>query len=196
TTAPTAVDDTHGSGAGFSFVQGLGLDNQSGRLYVSSTENVAGTGTAHRVYILDNVTAPAATLNPIATFDAHSATFSGSVNPNGDQVKYRFEYVDDANFQATGFASASRVPLADVNLGAGSSSIDVSAQTPHHLVPSTLYHVRLVAKQVFSTTETIGGPLTFTTPGAGPSSEADATGIGTEEATLRAAIDPEGQAVT
>lgn len=194
--APTAIDDTHGEEAGFDAVNGFGLDGSSGKLYVSSTNDVPGIRLGHRVYVLDEITAPAATLDPIATFDAHSATFTGDVNPNGNRTKYRFEYVDDAEFNANGFTNSVKVPFADVDLGAGTASVPVEVETPHHLIPSTTYHVRLVAKQTFTVTETIGGPLTFTTPGAAPSFAADATGIEADSATLRAAINPEGQEVT
>ncbi len=195
TAAPTAVDDEHGGEAGFSTVNGLGLDDASGKLYIAATTSVSGLPSDARVYVLDDITAPAATLDPITTFDAHSAVFSGEVNPNGNQTGYRFEYVDDAEFQANGFTNAVKYPLADVQLGAGTASVPVEDEIPHHLVPGTEYHVRLVAKQVFTTTETIGGPQTFTTPGAAPSFQVTAN-AGEEEATLRAAIDPEGQAVT
>lgn len=193
--APTAVDDTHGGEAGFDRVQGLGLDHSSGRLFVSDIFAVSGLGAAHRVYILDESVPPAATIDPVTSFDAHSATFSGSVNPNGSETKYRFEYVDDADFQATGFTNASRVPISDVILGHGESPIPVDQETPHHLVPGTTYHVRLVAKRMFSTVETIGGPVTFTTLAAAPSFKTGATAA-EEEVTLRAAVNPEGQVVT
>ncbi len=189
TAAPTAVDDTHGGEAGFTSVAGLGLDDTSGKLYVAA--HFQG-----RVYVLDNATVPGATLDPVSGIGTHSATFSGEVNPNGTRTGYRFEYVDDATFQATGFTNAAKYPPADVDLGAGTSSIPVEAEPPHHLVPSTEYHVRLVAKNVFTANEAIGGPLTFTTAGATPSVKAVATDVEADEATLRAAIVPEGQAVS
>jgi hypothetical protein len=188
TAPPAAADDSHGAEAGLGSVSGLGLDYSSGRLYVSG-------GFSGAVYVIDDVVAPAATLNPITSFDAHSATFTGAVNPNGNRTKYRFEYVDHAGFLANGFTNASLIPIADVDLGAGTASIPLEAETPHHLVPNTTYHVRLLAKQFFTATQTIGGPLTFTTPGAAPSFHVGAT-ADTEAATLRAAIDPENQAVT
>ncbi len=194
TAAPTAADDAHGSGAGFDSVSGLGLDSGTGRLFVSGSSAKAGSGP--RVFVLDDNVAPSATLDSISTFDAHSATFSGSVNPTGFYTTYRFEYVDDAEFTANGFDNAKQVPLADVALGNGSSSIDVEQDTPHTLTASTTYHVRLLAGQLFSPTATIGGPQTFTTDGAAPSFHAAASVTGADTATLRAAIDPENQAVT
>jgi hypothetical protein len=192
---PAAANDQHGAGAGFTTANGLGINDVTGKLYVSATTAVSGLAAGHRVYVLDNAPAPAATLDPVTSFDAHSATFSGEANPNGTRTGYHFEYVDDANFQATGFTNAAKFPLADVGLGSGTSSIDVETETPHHLVPGTTYHVRLIAKQTFTSTEAIGGPQTFTTPGSAPTFHATTT-VGEEEATLRAAINPENQAVT
>jgi hypothetical protein len=198
TTAPTAVDDTHGSGAGFPAfsVRGLGLDEASGRLFVSSNGDVSGTGEANRVYILDNSVAPGASIDPVTTFDAHSATFSGQADPNGVQAAYRFEYVDDAEFLANGFTNAKQVPVTDKRIGSGDTAVSVQQQTPDNLIAGTTYHVRLVAKQVFSSTQTIGGPITFTTDDSAPSIDGAAATVSTEEATLRGTIDPENQAVT
>ncbi len=194
---PSAADDTHGAGAGFGeggrTTSGLGLDDATGTLYLDA-EISAVRG--ERLYVLKDSVPPAATLDSITSFDAHSATFSGHVNPNGSRTAYRFEYVDDAEFAAHGFEDAAQVPVTDPDLGAGTATIDVSQEAPHHLVPGTTYHVRLLAKQILGATATIGGPLTFTTPGAAPSLHAEASGIGTEQATLRGAIDPENQAVS
>ena len=58
--------------------------------------------------------------------------------------------------------------------------------------------MRLVARQLFTPTQTIAypTPLTFTTPGSKPSFHAEANVTGADAATLRAAINPENQAVT
>jgi hypothetical protein len=197
TAAPTAVDDTHGQGAEFRPFDtvGLGFDPLSGRLFVSS--GFARGENAARVYILDNEPpAPAASIDAVTEFDAHSATFSGSVDPNGARTGYHFEYVNDAEFQANGFANAQRTPLADRNVGAGEDPVTVEDPIPSQLIPSTTYHVRLVVKQTFSATQISSSPVTFTTPGASPSLQAAATDVEVNGATLRGAINPEGQAVT
>ena len=196
--APTAADDIHGAGAGFSTVISLGLDDAIERLFVGAnltgvTQNAVS---GQLVFALDDNVAPGATLDAPTGVSAHSATFSGSVDPNGFYATYRFEYVDDAEFQANGFANAKRWPNADVALGKGEDPVAVGNETPHTLTPSTTYHVRLLAGQAFSPTETVAGPLTFTTPAAAPSVEANATEIGTDHATLRGAVDPQNQAVS
>ena len=185
--APTADDDRHGEGAGFAFAATLGLDEASGRLLI---------GAANRVYILEEAPAPGASLDPVAEFDAHAATFSGTVDPNGVATGYRFEYVDDAEFQANGFENASPVPIADADAGEGEDPVAVEHETPHTLIPGTLYHVRLLAKRTLSLAGAIGGPQTFTTPGAAPAIDGTAATVSTAKATLRGAIDPENEAVT
>jgi hypothetical protein len=197
TAPPTAVDDTHGAGAEFSSnsTGGLGVDSASGRLYVS-TENAAGQSAA-RVYILDEAPAPTASIDPVTSFDAHSATFSGEVDPNGAFSGYHFEYVDDAEFQANGFTNAQRYPLSDVGVGRGENPVAVETEIPHHLVAGTTYHVHLVAKRTYGTAENASSAVTFTTPASAPSIDGtEATVGGVDSATLRGTIDPEGQAVT
>lgn len=195
TVPPAAVDATHGAGAAFSSVNGLAQNETTGQLIVSAYTGVFGTYRDY-VFILDDNVAPTATLDPITNFDAHSAELTGSVNPNGFYAKYRFEYVANAEFEANGFTNATRVPIADAQAGKGTAVVPVAQDTPHHLVPGTTYHVRLVAGQVFSPTEVVGGPLTFTTPGASPGIAGPLAAPSTAKATLRAAINPENQAVT
>ena len=193
TAAPTAVDDTHGTEAGFSAfnVTGLGFDPGSGDIFVSDTDQ------GSRVYVLGEAPAPEATLDPVTQHDARSATFTGTVEPNGALTGYHFEYVNDTDFQASGFEEALSVPIADVSAGHGENPVPVEAQTPHHLVPGTLYHVRLVAKRAYSDSEAVSGAQTFTTQGAAPTIEGiDASVSSPEEATLLGTIDASNQAVT
>jgi hypothetical protein len=196
--APTAVDDTHGTEAGFGtfLILGLGLDDASGHIFVSAQGNLGGLGGGSRVYILGDSVAPGASIDSVTSFDAHSATFSGEVDPNGAQTNYRFEYVDDAEFQANGFANAKQVPITDKRIGDSEGPVPVQAQTPDSLIANTTYHVRLVAKQTFTSTQTIAGPVTFTTDASAPSIDGTAATISTDEATLRGTINPENEEVT
>jgi hypothetical protein len=199
TSAPSAVDDTHGAEAGFETfgVLGLGFDETSGHIFVSAQGDVSGTGYAHRVYILGEAPAPAATLDPVTIHDAHSATFTGSVDANGALTGYRFEYVDDAEFGANGFTNATRVPISDVSVGHGEGAVPVEAKTSHHLIPGTLYHVRLVAKHTFYASQAVSSTQTFTTENAAPVIDGiDASVPGTEEATLLGAIERSSQEVS
>jgi hypothetical protein len=197
--APVAVDDTHGAGAGFTTVNGLGLNDSSGELLVTASSNLVGDGGFARVFILDDNVAPSVTLDPVTVFDAHSATLTGSVNPNGFHATYRFEYVDDAEYLSNEFANAQRIPIATnlyTQIGNGTSPLALEHELPAHLIPGTTYHVRLVAGQVSSPTTTISGEQTFTTDDSAPTITGTAATISTDEATLRGAINPEDEAVT
>jgi hypothetical protein len=187
TAAPITVADEHGAGAGFTTVLGLGLDDEAERLFVSQGE---------KIHILEENVAPEATLDPVTEFDAHSATFTGTADPNGFEATYRFEYVDDAEFTANGFENAAQVPIADEGVGNGDSPVAVEDETGDNLLPGTLYHARLVVRQTLAGTEDVGGPVTFTTPGTAPSIAGTDVTIATDEATLRGAIDPENEEVS
>ncbi len=104
--APTEADDTHGAEAGLSSVRGLGLNGAAGKLYVSATSEVGGLGSAHRVYALgeeSSLSSPSAAMT--VTPAARSATFTGSVNPNGGVVDCRFQYsTDEAHWTDVGNA--------------------------------------------------------------------------------------------
>jgi hypothetical protein len=193
--APTEDDDEHGAEAGFSTVNGLGFDDSSGRLFVSSTSFgfAQGIGNGSRVFLLDETPDPVPSLDPITTFDTEMATFTGTVNPEGGETVYRFEYVDDAEFLANGFENATQVPTTEGNVGHGTSPVAVEADTPHDLAGGTTYHVRLVAKRFFTTVET-EDEKTFTTTASAPTVEGTvATQVKTESANLRAAINTEGE---
>jgi hypothetical protein len=112
-TAPTAVDDTHGAAAGFNTVQGFGLNSSSGSLYVSATGSAVGLVAGHRVYRLaDSSSLP----NPTASMSSveaggitaigdRSATFHGTVDPKGGLVGCKFQYsTDEVNWTDAGFA--------------------------------------------------------------------------------------------
>ena len=73
-----------------------------------------------------------------------SALLKGEVDPAGEATVYRFEYVDQASFAASGFANAAVTPVTPV-----------AAAAPHParaalagLVPDTTYRYRLTATQL------------------------------------------------
>ncbi len=74
-----------------------------------------------------------------------AATFEGLVNPEGDTTEVKFEYVDETDFKASGYADA--VSTAPVVLGeSGFNDEHVEAHLPEKsLVPGTTYHWRIVA---------------------------------------------------
>jgi hypothetical protein len=102
---------------------------------------------------------------PIVSFGAAgvettSATLRASINPAGSPASYRFEYVEESQFQATGFGNAIKVPTADVALGSGSSAKAVS-RFVSGLSPATKYRFRVIAANAVGITET--APKSFKT---------------------------------
>jgi hypothetical protein len=97
-----------------------------------------------------------------------SARLEGKVNPEGELTTYRFEYVSDAKFQATGYAEATSVPLGGEGIGDGIEGIVVS-QSISGLSPATTYHFRLIATNPTDTVESADGIFTtfLTPPGLG-----------------------------
>ncbi len=72
------------------------------------------------------------------------AILAASVNPNGIATSYRFEYVTQAEFEASGYAGAISTPAPDGNAGAGIAPKALSAAVSG-LAPDTAYRFRLVA---------------------------------------------------
>jgi hypothetical protein len=80
-------------------------------------------------------------------------TLEGEVDPGGLQTGYRFEYVDDATFEfdllesglGHGFDHATRVPVPDEELAAGSAPVAVF-QSVSGLQAGTKYHFRIFAE--------------------------------------------------
>jgi hypothetical protein len=137
---------THLACAGIDFPRDLALNPASGRIYLASE---APVNTA-QVYVLDDVTPPTATIDPVTEFDAFSATLKGEVDPQGSPTECRFDYIAKAAFEANvaaaeePFAGAAKVPC-ESSPGEGSGPILVSAQIKGELTPNTPYKARLVA---------------------------------------------------
>jgi hypothetical protein len=114
-----------------------------------------------------------------------TATLNGSIDPNGRQTSYYFEY-------GTTTAYGSRAPVPDGDAGSGTALENVSAPISG-LSPSTTYHFRLVAVSSAGTTE--GADRTFTTTPLPPAPEVVTGGahsITHEFATITGSVDPNG----
>jgi hypothetical protein len=116
-----------------------------------------------------------------------TATLEASVDPEGGETTYHFEYVDDAHYRASGYASASSTPPTSI----GSSFDDQSAIVAlTGLVPGGTYHYRIVATSSQGTTNGADQVLVTVPPAQveGPW-VADVAGT---SATFQARIDPLG----
>ncbi|HWA55397.1 MAG TPA: hypothetical protein VG816_14600 [Solirubrobacterales bacterium] len=94
-----------------------------------------------------------------------SATFHATVNPNGVDTSYVFEYVTQADFEASGFAGATSVPLGGESIGAGTANVEVSA-TAEGLEPKGAYRFRVSATSADGTSTS--SALPFATFGPAP----------------------------
>jgi hypothetical protein len=176
--------------------RGLAIDSSDGTIYFTSSSGPA------RVYVLGDVTPPTSTIDPVAEFDAFSATLEGKVDPEGPpSTECRFDYITKAAFEANlgegknGFIGAAKSPCLS-NPGSGTTPIVVKA-TATSLAPSTVYEVRLVAlKEPFGDVATASSPEEFTTaPEPPPTLVTGAVAPrGTTTARLNGFVNPNGSA--
>lgn len=114
-------------------------------------------------------TLPPITLGGVwaTSVETDSARLHAALNPNGIAATAHFEYVDDATYQASGFANAQKTPLIDF----GSGTKETSKSTLiHPLAENTTYHYRYVAEDIFGIFT--GPERTLTTVSAnGPAKE-------------------------
>jgi hypothetical protein len=74
---------------------------------------------------------------------ATSADLHGQVNPNGIETTFRFEYLTEVAYRASGFSGASWAPTGGSGLvGSGSTPVQVNAHLDG-LAPNTAYRYRL-----------------------------------------------------
>jgi DNA-binding beta-propeller fold protein YncE len=173
--------ETHAAGSGLPAVNGMTLDSSSDRIYLTP-----GAPQANRIFVLGHITPPSATIAPSSDVTAISATFNGTVNPNGGSLStgYHFEYSDDGGVTWTS------VPIPDVDVGNGTSDVPVS-QAITGLEPNTGYQVRLVASRPFAGGSATSAVDTFTTDAAPPSiSGVAAREITDTTAVLSGQVDP------
>jgi len=143
---PTAVDDEHGQGAGFTTVNGLGLNDASGQLFVSATTSVTGLSAGHRVYVIDDaLPPPVPVLEPITVKADKTATFTATIDPEGGHVSgCTFEYSTDPGFTGAVEVEEPDCLSLDPNGGPQTVSEEVSG-----LNPNTTYHVRFELSRTF-----------------------------------------------
>lgn len=73
-----------------------------------------------------------------------SARLDAKLNPNGEETTYVFEYVSEAQFEASGYAEATALPSPPGEAGSGSGVKEVGVQLTG-LEPDTAYRFRVAA---------------------------------------------------
>lgn len=141
---------------GMSVSSGVGGEVDS--IYLSN----GGVDGTRVVYILGDVTAPTVVMDPVqpTAVNAHEATFTGEVNPNGTLTRYRFELSQDGG--------ATWMPLGDYeDVGSGTAPVAVTADAKG-LVGGQTYQVRISAEKPFGNPGAVSNIETFTTDASGP----------------------------
>ncbi|HEU4978690.1 MAG TPA: fibronectin type III domain-containing protein, partial [Solirubrobacteraceae bacterium] len=134
-----------------------------------------------------NPVPPAATTGTSTDVGQSTATFTGTVNPEGVPATYHFDYGTSTSYGLT---------TAETSAGTGSSDVAVSVPVSG-LTSDTTYHVRLVATNAAGVTR--GADVTLRTlappraPSAGTGGARSVTPTG---ATLTGTVYPHGQATT
>jgi hypothetical protein len=96
---------------------------------------------------------PTVETKPASSIQENQATLNGTVNPNGKETTYRFEYGKTTSY-------GNSIPVPDGGAGAGTSAVNVYL-TPNTLLTRTRYHFRLVATNSDGTS--YGSDQAFTT---------------------------------
>ena len=150
----------------------------------------------------DGTAAQFTTLGP-ASVDSESASNIGSttaeldtaVNPLGNDTTCQFQYVDDTDFQSTGFTGTNvvTVPCTPADLGAGNGDVSALADISG-LTPNTTYDFRVQATNTLGTEN--GAATQFTTAPPVSIDSESTSNIGTQSAELDTQINPEGTDTT
>lgn len=133
--------------------------------------------------------APAVTTGAATGVSQTGATLNGTVNPEGADASYQFQYGTTTSY-------GSVAPASPGDAGAGTTAVNESAAISG-LTAGTTYHYRLVSTNSGGTTD--GSDQTFTTSSAPVAPVVvtnAATGVSSSGATLNGSVNPEGQATT
>jgi len=122
------------------------------------------------------------TVFPATEVTKNSATLKGTVNPNGKEASYYFEYGLTTSY-------GSKTPEV-FGIGSGTSDVPVSAKITG-LASKTTYHFRVVASNGYGTANGVDKTL-LTKPSPPVISTDGADGISAGKATVHGTVNPEG----
>jgi hypothetical protein len=121
---------------------GIAAGDAAGNLYATATRP---EGQHIAVIPLPQPGPPVVVTEPATDIQPKTATLHGTVNPDGFDTEYYFQYVDAEHFQSGGFSNPATQSTASTDLGAV-IRIDPAQAAISGLTPATTYHFRLVAE--------------------------------------------------
>jgi hypothetical protein len=106
--------------------------------------NGSGTSVGEDRMFTTTIGIPSITNLSVAQVHSDRVILKAQVNPDGAETAYHFEYVTAEAFAQAGWANASIVPGADVEIGRGRVAVSASVLAGN-LEPGTTYRFRVVA---------------------------------------------------
>jgi hypothetical protein len=132
--------------------------------------------------------APTVTTSPATSITSTGATLNGSVNPNGQQTSYAFQWGPTSDY-------GHETTLTSAGSGTGTSAVSAALST---LAPGTTYHFRIIAMSGKGTS--VGSDQSFSTTGSTPppspppaAATGPASNVGQAGATVSGTVTPSGQ---
>jgi DNA-binding beta-propeller fold protein YncE len=181
------VLETFGFGK-VNFPRALAVDDALTEVFV-----IHGFFSASEVLIFGQTTLPHTVTGAATGVTASSATVAGTVNPEGTETSYSFQYGLDTTY-STG-CSTPPCSSPSTSAGSGTSAVEATANLSE-LQPNITYHYRLAATNT-SGGRTFGADKTFTTEAEAPTVLGEsASSAGPTAATLEARINPNNQDTT
>ena len=160
-------------------VSALAENSSNGTVYVTSEYPEAGYIFTEASGSVGPTVTSSGSASPVT---ATTATLTGTLNPNGTQTTYHFEYGPTE-------AYGTKIPVPDASAPAGTSAESVSA-TLSGLEPNTTYYFRLAAADGYG--YLYGEKAEFTTETAAPiATTGQASEVQPGNATLNATVNPE-----
>ncbi len=138
----------------FALTPMVGVDERSGRVYVSDTKG-------EKVWIFGPPVKPRVEKELASEVGTSEAKLGALVNPGGIETTYRFEY-DTREYKEGEAPHGQSVPFPEGSVGEGFASHTVWAAASG-LAPGTTYHYRVVATSELAPEGVAGPDETFTT---------------------------------
>ena len=124
-------------------------------------KNSTGTVTSTRDENVETLGPPTITGEGSAEVSLTTGKIVGTINPHGIATSFQVQYVSAVQFDASGYAEASSIPIPAEEIGGGRQPIEVT-QPLIGLSAGTTYHFRIVATNAGGP-PVFGADLSFTT---------------------------------